>query len=194
MTNRTSMPEHDVGQIGTSISKAAGVRSTRSRHLRRVRWMLSVAVLALLAVVCVVVYGFVGSNVEPSTVVSTSSDMTKLMSQLNIPRDAVDARWQYSYRSVGGFVPSPGRATIAGRFSVSADAMKRLRDSGEWREAALPEKDFGDSILSGSGKTGVLHNVSHDPGDEFIYGTTWMRIDLYIDEKSCVVYFLAEKS
>ncbi|MBL0871698.1 MAG: hypothetical protein IBJ18_14095 [Phycisphaerales bacterium] len=188
------MPEHDVDQTGTSIGKDAGVRSMRPRHSRRVRWMLAVGVLTVFAVVYFIVYGFVGGNVEPRTVVSTSSDMTKLMSQLNIPPDAADARWRYSYRFGGGVVPSPGRATIAGRFSVSADAMKRLRDSGEWREAALPEKDFGDQILSVSSKTGVLHNVSRNPGDEFIYGTTWMRIDLYIDEKSCVVYFLAEKS
>ncbi len=160
------------------------------------RNMLGKIVCALLVIftLCFVLYKYMNRSSDPSSKIVTSDDIAKLKSQINIPNDAKNASWQFSYRSGGGIVPSPGSARITGSFTVSQETMRHLRESGVWSREALPQEVFGEMPVFAVNKAAIMRNISDSPRDKMIYGTTWMEIDVYIDEANYIVYITASKS
>jgi len=131
---------------------------------------------------------------RPSSTPVLQTDLNRLRQSIVVPAGTTAAKWTIVSEDSGGLLPAPGTSVLLARLQLDPESMKQLRSQGGWGSAyAMPEvldlvREPGDSGNS------VVRCVSPEPADSIMYGTTWMEIEMFIDEQRSAVFLLLRKS
>jgi hypothetical protein len=145
-------------------------------------------------VVAALLLATVQSACRPAPVPAVQSDLNRLRQTIVVPAGTTAARWLISTNGSGGLLPAPGTTVLLARLQMDPDAMKQLHGTGGWsspdRLPAMLEKLLEPEEQADA----VLRCVSPEPAESIIYGTTWMEVEMFVDEGASAVFLILQKS
>jgi hypothetical protein len=131
---------------------------------------------------------------RPSSAPVLHTDLNRLRQSIVVPAGTTAAKWAIVVEESGGLLPAPGTTVLLARLQLDLESVKQLRSQGGW---GPPDKLPAalDLVRDADDKGNpVLRCVSPEPARSIMYGTTWMKIEMFVDEERSVVFLVLKKS
>lgn len=149
------------------------------------RAALTAAALSLLAV---------PFGCRPSSAPVLQTDLNRLRQSIVVPVGTSSAKWTVFVEDSGGLLPAPGTAVLLARLQLDPASVKQLRSQGGWASADKLPAVLDLVREPDDGGNSVLRCASPEPAESVMYGTTWMEIEMFVDEQRSAVFLVLKKS
>jgi hypothetical protein len=131
---------------------------------------------------------------RPSSAPVLQTDLNRLQQSIVVPAGTTAAKWAIVVEDSGGLLPAPGTSVLLARLQLDPASVKQLLSQGGWGPTdKLPAAL--DLVRDADDKGNpVLRCVSPEPAKSIMYGTTWMEIEMFVDEERSAVFLVLKKS